>query len=120
MDRCPDVPLVFSLQWICSSIGFQGLFVEDHRRSADAALAVCRALPFVLHLRLVRLDYLCCLAIHGPEFLLVALDVLAPHPFSFASWIFEPRGKYYGMPDPRLSLPDAVAWVSASQKRWKK
>ena len=77
----------------------------------------------MLHLRLVRLDYLCRLAIHGPEFLLVALDVLAPHPFSFAKlvsvdliWIFELRGEDYGMPDPRLSLSEVVAWVPCVRK----
>ena len=57
-------------------------FVEENRRTADAALAMCCALPFELHLRRVRLDYLCRLTVFGPDFLLVALDVLAPHPFS--------------------------------------
>ena len=31
----------------------KAFFVDDNRRSADAALAVCSALPFELHLRLI-------------------------------------------------------------------
>ena len=80
-----------------------------------------------MHLRFVRLAYLCRLAVHAPDFLLVALDVLAPHPFSFVKlvaddlvWLFEGRDRDHGMPDPRASLLDVMAWVSTCSKRWKK
>ena len=102
-------------------------FSADNRLTSNAALSICKALPFELHLRFVRLGYLVRLANHGPSFLLVALDVLSPQPFSFAKliktdlvWLFERRGKDYGMPDPRSSLPVAISWVSECQKRWKK
>ena len=102
-------------------------FSADNRLTANAALAVCNALPFELHLRFVRLGYLARLANHGPNCLLVALDVLSPQPFSFAKlikvdlvWNFERRGKYYGMPDPLASLPVAISWVSECQMRWRK
>lgn len=64
---------------------------------------------------------------HGPDFLLAALDALAHLPNSFVAlvlidltWLYDGRGKQYGMPDPRESVPATIAWVASCPKRWRK
>ena len=58
---------------------------DENRCTADAALAVCRALSFDLHLRYVRLAYLCRLAILCPDVLWAVLDVQSLHWFPLLS-----------------------------------
>ena len=71
--------------------------------------------------------YFCRVAISGPAFLPAALDVLGSQPKSYIGLIrgdllcsFFRRGRDYDKPDPRMSLPDTIQWISSRRKRWKK